>query len=153
MASSITIKVDGLQQLGERMAKLSADMSTKIARAATGAAAGIVKKEAARRAPVAKEAYVVRQNEGDKGVLVQPKNLGKNVIMKKVKSNLTSEHIVTLRAKRKDGYARRIGTLQEYGTANMPAQPFLRPAFDENTQKAIDAMKDRIEKRLTKAGV
>ena len=80
----------------------------------------------------------------------------KNIISKrlgKTESGLTSEHIVTLRSKRKDGYAARIGSLNEFGTVKMAAQPFMRPAWDEGKDAALQAMVKRIEARLKKAGV
>jgi HK97 gp10 family phage protein len=152
MAESITIRVDGLRALGERMKTMKADMAVKAARAATAAGAGVIKAGAKRRAPVADEPYTVRAGKGDKGVEVQPRNLPKNIITKRIKSELTSEHIVTVRGKRKDGYAKRIGILQEFGAAHAAAQPFMRPAFDEDKQAAIQAMRDRLEKRIKKAG-
>lgn len=152
MAKPATVKVQGLRALGERMRELSQDMQLKVARAATAAGAGVIKKGAARRAPVADAPYTVRAAKGDAGVLVQPANLPKNIITKRVKTQLTSEHIVTVRGKRKDGYALRVGILQEYGTAHAAAQPFLRPAFDEDKGQAIEAMRTRIERRLKKAG-
>jgi HK97 gp10 family phage protein len=152
MASSVTIRVEGLRALGERMKTMRADMAVKAARAATAAGAGVIKAGAKRRAPIADEPYTVRAGKGDKGVEVQPRNLPKNIITKRIKSQLTSEHIVTVRGKRKDGYAKRIGILQEFGTAHAAAQPFMRPAFDEDKQAAIQAMRDRLEKRIKKAG-
>jgi len=149
MADAVTIKLKGFRELGERMKSLSQDMNLKIARAATGAAANVIKKRAVRKAPVAAEDYVVE------GLKVQRGNLPKNIIAKRVKpseTELTSEHIVTVRGKRKNGYASRIGALQEYGTVKMQAQPFMRPALDEGGPEAIEAMRKRIEARLKKAG-
>ncbi|MNY41310.1 hypothetical protein D3C86_1761160 [compost metagenome] len=40
----------------------------------------------------------------------------------------------------------------EYGTSKMAAKPFMRPAYDQNKEKAVQAIKDRISKRLEKAG-
>jgi len=150
MARTVKIQVEGLKELGERLKLLDKDMSTKIARAATAAAAGVIKKIAVRKAPVAAEDYVVAGKKVPKG------NVPKNTISKrlgKTESGLTSEHIVTLRSKRKDGYAARIGSLNEFGTVKMAAQPFMRPAWDEGKDAALQAMVKRIEARLKKAGV
>lgn len=148
--SSVKISVSGLRELGERMKKLNTEVAVKAARAATAAAAGVVKKDAVRRAPVAENDYVVD------GLPVKKGNLPKNIVSKRLKASqtaLTSEHIVTVRGKRKYGYASRIGALQEFGTVKQPAQPFLRPALEQNIQPAIDAMKKRLEASLKKAGV
>lgn len=146
-------KVLGLRELGEAMRGLAADTAGKAARSATGAGAGVVRKAAKGSAPVADAPYTVRARKGDPGVLVQPANIGRNIITKHVKgSHLTSEHIVTVRGKRKDGYASRIAALQEFGTVSMPPQPTLGPALEQNVQPAIDAIAKRLQQRILKAG-
>ena len=144
-----SFKVSGLKELGERMRGLSVEMNTKIARAATAAAAGVIRKRARANAPIADEDYVVEGTPVSKG------NLPKQIVTKRRKDSetaLTSEHVVTVRGKRKYGYASRIGVLQEFGTVKMAAQPFLRLAFDQGKEEAADAMKKRIAARIEKAG-
>lgn len=144
MASKITVKVEGLADLERRMQSLSEDMANKIARAATAAGAAVIKKAAIQKVP------------RDTG------NLAKNIIAKRLpksETELTSEHIVTVRkgrrtAKQKaaglrDGY---YGQFVEFGTVKMSPRPFLRPAFDNNKTQAVEAIKSRIEARLKKAG-
>lgn len=145
MASSVSVKVEGLRDLGERMKGLSEQMNNRIARAATAAGAVVIRNAAQLKVPV------------DTG------NLKKNIIVKRLpkgESSLTSEHIVTVRqgkltAKQKDKGLQDAyyGKFVEYGTAKMPARPYLRPAYDQNKEKAVQAIKDRIEKRLNKADV
>lgn len=145
MASSVSVKVDGLRDLGDRMKGLKEDVNNRIARAATAAGAVVIRNAAQQKVPV------------DTG------NLKKNIIVKRLpkgESSLTSEHIVTVRqgkvtAKQKDKGLQDAyyGKFVEYGTAKMPARPYLRPAYDQNKEKAVQAIKDRIEKRLNKAGV
>ena len=144
MANSVIVKVDGLSELGKRMKGLSEDVNKKIARASTGAGASVIKKAATAKVP------------RDTG------NLAKNVIAKRIppgETALTSEHIVTVRqgklTEKQKGSGLQdafYGRFVEFGTVNMPAQPFLRPAFDENKERAIQAIKDRIAARLAKAG-
>jgi len=142
------VKVEGLRELGQAMRTLGREVSTKIAGAMTNAGAQVVKKDAIQRAPEHDEPHEVD------GVLVQPGNLKKNIVVKKVSKNrtpLTSAHIVTVRGKKKDGYAARYGRLQEFGTVHHAPQPFLRPAFDGNRMQAVDAMKKRGEQRIMAA--
>lgn len=144
MASSVTVKIEGLSELGARMKTLTSDVNNRIARAATAAGAVVIRNAAQQKVPV------------DSG------NLKKNIIVKRLpkgESPLTSEHIVTVRKGKltskqkssglKDAY---YGSFVEYGTAKMPAQPFMRPAYDQNKEKAAEAIKDRIRKRIEKAG-
>lgn len=50
--STVTVKVEGLRELGERMRSLSEAVNKKISRAATAAAAGVIKKAAQQKVPV-----------------------------------------------------------------------------------------------------
>jgi HK97 gp10 family phage protein len=145
MAKSVSVKVDGLRALGERMKGLSDDVNNRIARAATAAGAVVIRDAAKRKAPV------------------RTGNLQKNIVVKRLpkgEATLTSEHIVTVRRGKLTKKQRAAGlvdafyaTFVEYGTARAAAQPFLRPAYDENKEKAVQAIKDRISQRLAKAGV
>lgn len=40
----------------------------------------------------------------------------------------------------------------EFGTHHMPAQPFIRPTFDEDGDKAIDAIADALGKKIERVG-
>jgi len=149
MASTVTVQVLGLKELGARMEKLSAKASRSIATGATGAAAGIIKKAAVRNI--------------ERSPSIQTRSLLGSVIVKKVpksKTALTSEHVVTVRGKGKP--ANKKGqkidraphaNLVEFGTVNMPAEPFLKPAFDQHAGDALSAMVAKIEKRLLKEKV
>ena len=148
MATKITVKVEGLRQLGEAMRLLSKEISTKIARSATGSAASLIRKRARALAPVADEDYEVD------GVKVPRGNIRDNIVAKRVskgRTTLTSEHLVVVRGKAKHGYASRIGSMHEYGTVKMSAHPFMRPAFDQQKTVAIRKIKDRIAAGIAKA--
>lgn len=145
MAESVQIK--GLRELGERMRSLSADMAGKVARQATAAGAGVARKNIKARAPV------------DTG------NLQAAVVMKRVRdTNLTEEYVVAVRkGKTRDAKAGKAGTgrkgkdafyagFNEFGTVKMPAQPFVRPGFEESVKPAADAIAKRLKQRLDKAG-
>jgi HK97 gp10 family phage protein len=146
--ASTTVHVEGLQQLGERMRALSRDMNLKIAGQATGAAAQVIKKRAKRNILTSPS--------------VDTRSLYDAVISKKIprsQTQLTSEHIVTVRGRGKKGKKlkgkQRIaphGHLVEFGTVNMPAEPFLRPAFDQEKGFAVGAMIAKLKAGITKAG-
>jgi HK97 gp10 family phage protein len=144
--ASATFAVKGLRELGEAMRTLSADVSLKLAWQATGAAARVVKKRA------------VRNIESSPSV--RTGNLERSVIIKRMprseRGNLTAEHIVTVRGR---GKQTRKGNLQagapyahfvEFGTVNMPAEPFLRPAIEGGAQEAAEAMKGPLERGIIK---
>lgn len=148
MARSVTVRVEGLRELGEAMRELGSETAKKIASSMTSAAAGVIRKDAIVRAPEHHEPHMLE------GVLVQPGNLKRNIVRKKLsarRTNLTSEHIVTVRGKKKDGYAARYGRLQEFGTVHHAPQPFLRPAFDTKKRAAVEVMRKTGWKRIEAA--
>jgi HK97 gp10 family phage protein len=141
MVDAVRIKVDGLQALGAKLQELSEEMSTKIARGATAAAAGVVKKSAQQKAP---------KRTG---------NLAKNIITKRLgksQTTLTSEHIVTVRRKRTKAQkaageeSAYYGKFVEFGSIHNTPHPYLRPAFDENVSQAIDTMKTVIADKIAR---
>ena len=147
MASAVTMKVDGLSDLGRRMLTLKADVALKMGPRATGKAASIVKKAAKAK---------LKSASTDTGLL------GKNVIAKKMGKNrtrLTAEHIVTVKKavypKNSEGgerTTRRVGVFKEFDTKFVKAEPFLAPALSENTSRAIDAMTNSLLADLAKYG-
>lgn len=147
------VHVSGLKELGKAMEGLSNKVALKISRSAVQAGARSIRKLAISKAPIAPEPYRVRANKADKdGVLVLPKNIQKNIVAKNVKkSRLTAEAHVSIRGKRKNGYANRVAILQEFGTVNSPAQPFMRPAFDEGKLPAVELVKQKLQEGIAKA--
>lgn len=146
MVTSTRVQVKGLRELGAAMRALGDDMALKIARAATSAAAQPVKKKAI--------ANVIASPSVDSGSLkssVIVKRLGKK------ESKLTSEHIVTVRGrgkKKKDGTRQTEaphGSKVEFGTVNMPAEPFLRPAFESEKGNALQAIQNTLRRRIDRA--
>lgn len=151
MARTTSFEVKGLSELGQAMSELSLDIAKKIAFAGALAGAGVIKKAVAQKAHVAEKAYLVRQKKGDKSFTVQPGNIARNVVTKRIKSPLTAEYAVVVRGKRKDGFAGRAARLIEFGTVSMSPQPFMRPAFEANKEAAANAVKERLIKRIAKA--
>jgi HK97 gp10 family phage protein len=174
---AVTVKVEGLRELGESMRGLSEAVNKKIARAATAAAAGVIKKAAQERVPV------------DTGALK------KGIVVKRIppaETGRTSTHMVTVssremrkyvaksraaivelqgpiaprmvngklvRAKklqgRKDSYESFgkffYAHFIEFGTVRMTAKPFMRPAFDMNKERAVEVMKTTLARGIERA--
>lgn len=148
MTVATRVEIKGLRELGEAMKALGNDVGLKIARSATNAGAQVIKRRAKELAPVAPEPYTIE------GVIVQPGNIGKNIVVKRLKrgqTQLTSEHVVTVRGKAKYGYASRVGALQEFGTVKQSAQPFMRPAFEQEKGFAVQKIRETLKRRIDKA--
>lgn len=144
MPITTTVRIEGLRELGEAMRTLSSDIAQKVAVSATGAGAQIIKKRA------------VRNIETSPSIVTR--SLHDAVIVKKIpKSQLvfTSEHIVTVRGKNKRGKKAKgkqsiapHAHLIEFGTVKMAAEPFLGPAFNTEKERAVQAITDRLRKRI-----
>ncbi|MBI3150082.1 MAG: HK97 gp10 family phage protein [Betaproteobacteria bacterium] len=131
------------------MRKLSRSVALKTARSATAAGARVIKKAAV--ANIEKSPSIETGSLHDSVIV---KRLGKN------ESSLTSEHIVTVRGrgkvvkKGKNKGQRQTSAphahLVEFGTVNMPAEPFLGPAFTQHKEAAVTAIKDKLAQRIAK---
>ena len=131
--------VKGLREMGEAMRRLTEAVNNKISGRATNAGAQVIKTLAKQKAPVASEPYRSEK------VTVPPGNIGRNVIVKKIpkgQTNLTSEHIVTVRSKGAGviGHPYRTAIFNEFGTVKMDPKAFMRPAFDGGKSSAVDAI-------------
>lgn len=167
-------EVAGLRQLGEAMRGLSEDVQKKISRQAVAAGAGVVRKAARDKAPKktgALRAGIVMKRVKDTPlteeyvVTISTKEMKKYV--QKSRSSIvelqgpTAPKLVNgkmVRAKkllgRKDSYESwgdlYYGRFIEFGTVKMPARPFLRPALEDNVQRATQAIADRLAARIKK---
>lgn len=142
-----TVRVEGLRQLGEAMKELGTEVAMRISASMTGAAAKVIKTAAIQNVETSPS--------------IETYSLRDSIIVKKIpksQSRLTSEHIVTVRGRGK--VSKKTGVRQtsaphaslvEFGTVNMPAEPFLRPAFDQRKTEAVQVMKETGEKRIAAA--
>lgn len=143
---AVTFEVKGLRELGEKMRTLGEKKALGAARSATSAAATVIKKRA--------KAKILGNPS------VQSRSLLESVIVKKVpkgETDLTSEHMVTVRGrgrmvKRKGKKVKQseapYANIVEFGSIKMDAEPFLGPALEGGQQEAIEAMVERLRKRL-----
>lgn len=143
---TITVKVEGLRELGASIKQLGGEVRERIAPAMTGAAAHLIKLDAINRAPDSDEPHEIE------GVKIEPGNLKKNIIVtRQKKTALTAEHKVTVRSGAKAGYASRYGSMVEHGTVKMGARPWMRPALSENIRAATEEMKKKGQQRVAAA--
>lgn len=142
-----TWKVEGLREMGAAMRELGGPAVTRIASSMTNAGAQVVKVEAI---------HNIERNPS-----IETGSLKSSVIVKKIpksQTRLTSEHIVTVRGRgRIIKRGKRKGQREtsaphakfvEFGTVNMKAEPFLRPALDQKKEAATQAMKNKGAARI-----
>lgn len=127
MAKLASMQLDGVDGLIKNLEAVSDNIAKDLAKAVK-AGGKIVRDEAKAKAPV------------DTGALRD------NMTMT-VREKDRSQVEVDVGPGKKQYY----GIFLEHGTSNMAAKPFLRPAFDENRDKAQKAIADEIEKAIAKA--
>lgn len=150
MATSTRVQMIGLRQLGESIRQLADDMQQKLARSATGRAAKVVKTAVAAKA--GQQPTLADKPFTHEGVTYQPGHVARNVVAKRVRQpEATSEYVVAVRSNKKNGYAGKIAALNEFGTVNMPAQPFMGPAFEVSKQDATTTLVDTLRKGIENA--
>lgn len=141
------VKVEGLRELGQALRELGDDVAKRAIFAATLRAAAVVRNRARELAPRSAKPHRV----GRGGPVVQPGNLAAGIATKRLKQfrQGRADYEVRWKAKRKgDPF---YGLFQEFGTAHHAAQPFMRPAFDQTKEDALQAMQDTLKKRIAAA--
>ncbi|MFO7905802.1 MAG: HK97 gp10 family phage protein [Pirellulaceae bacterium] len=119
-----SFNIEGGKELTRQLRALDKKMSTSILRSGLREGAKVVKTAAESKAPI------------DSGFL-------RDSI--KIKTKKRGNKITAIIGFVEDAY---YGRFLELGTKNMAAQPFLRPAIDENQRQAVDAAKMRMRKRI-----
>ncbi|KQQ89925.1 hypothetical protein ASF77_23390 [Massilia sp. Leaf139] len=138
------MNVEGFKELAENLKKLGPRLAKNGLRAATSAGAALIRNEARNLAPVdtgemKRDIQIKREREVRGGELV------------------TASYSVYTRGGKKSrlsGKARNVDKdsfywkFVEFGTAKMPAQPFMRPAFDAKKVAAVEAIGEKLDERI-----
>jgi HK97 gp10 family phage protein len=114
--------VEGIQELLGKLDQLSLAVSKKLVARAARAGAQVIEERAAELAPDDPETSGSRVAIG---------------MMTTVTQQTANEAIAKVGTRRGAAF---VGKFAEWGTSRQKAQPFLRPAFDERADEALDAM-------------
>ena len=149
-----TIQLDGLKELKATLAKLPGRLEDKVLRAALRSGAQVIRKAAQAKVPVlsepapyrtagtVKKAITVRRSKKDKvGVFVTVKPLGKKQISSFKQSGGSGA---------KNPNDPFYWIFLEFGTAKMPAAPFMRPAFEGSKGAALAKFEEFSKRRVVK---
>jgi|GEM_PF-625389 HK97 gp10 family phage protein len=164
MAFKTTVKIEGLAELEKALLEMSTATARNVMRRALTKAAEPIAEEARRLAPF-------RAGNLKKGIRVWTKavnNVGKAEFRSVLRDGgSTEEAVAAMRAARRE--ARAAGskaptvevwvaptnvpqaTLQEFGTVNNDAQPFMRPAWDKHRDGTFEAIKTEMKTEISKA--
>lgn len=179
MSNSISVDVQGLSELDDALAELGNAVAGQLLYAALMAGAKPIQDTAQSLAPVSdkphyryKKSKVQKQTKtGNKVVdrynklkairaaqsttereLVQSGNLRKSISRKRLKgkkwADLTSGGAFVGVSWTGDAF---YGRFVEFGTKNMAAKPFLRPAFIQRQNDALDIIKQRLAANIERA--
>lgn len=127
----VKISIDGVKELNDLLQKLPDKIEKKALDNAMRTGANVVKKAAQSKAPV------------NTGLLRDSIKVKKDSSQQK--AGAFQVGIFKERKKHYPFYAHMI----EFGTSKMQAQPFLRPAFDENRAEALKRIVERLAKSIT----
>ena len=128
---NVDFQVNGLSELDDALAELTLSAQKKTLEGALMKAALPIMKDAKKRAP---------KDEGD-----LRKAIGRQRIKKADLPSVT----VKVKRSRKNPYPFYWHFI-EYGTSRMAATPFLRPAFEQNVELAIQLFSEELAKRIDK---
>lgn len=158
MSDSFDIEIRGLAELDKKLSELDNAVAGKALFSALSAGLTPMVKAAKQKAAIAPEPHTMTVKGGRKVVVQQ--GLLKSSIRKRRLPK--SEHKGEFAQGAVMGIYIGKGTKQkefpnywhfiEYGTAKMPKIPFLRPAFDNNVDKAIDRFAKKLAKNIDKLG-
>jgi len=150
VADTVSVKIEGLEELRATLQRLGRDAFTKPeVEAGLRAGGQVVRKEAIARAARADAPHRL----GRSREIVQPGNLKRNITVRRNRNTGGHFASVSVGVRSKAFYWRFL----EFGTRKMRARPFLRPAFSGRQEPALAAIIERLKKRLDaavrKAGV
>lgn len=149
VAARGTSQMQGLGELQRNLAELGNEVATKIGRTADRKAARLLADEVRQRAPhrpgVQKKSYSQRRKGQKTGVVTQTDygDLRDNITVRlqRARKDFTITYTVST------GKAF-WGFFLEYGTVNMAARPFMRPAFDTMVATLQAAQADELRKGI-----
>lgn len=153
------VNISGLRELQAALKELPDRVAKNALRASVYAGAKIVRDDAKQRAPI----FTGPVSQGHP----PPGTLKKAVIMKQIPEQSGKFRQTFYVAVRHGKKYQKVGKKEinrdafywrfvEFGTANMAARPFMRPAFESQKLAAVEAIKaklaDRIEEEAQKLG-
>jgi len=127
----VDVEINGMDQLLKKLKKLPYEIQEKVVKGAIRASAKPIVQDARRLVP--KDSGDLKKSIG----VVQRKSKQKNIVY----------FSVAPRLKKKHGF---LAHFHEFGTVDMPAHPFMRPAFEAKGKDTIDFAKKYMVKRIDK---
>lgn len=157
-----TVKIDGMKQLEETLKDFSRATGGNILKRAVGVAGAMLAEAAIELAPK-DEGDLKRGIKVSKPKIINPGTAAFAQAMRETGDRAIAASAARAANKEAGGSGRTAvthvgpskgvgqGILQEFGTAHHKAQPFMRPAFDANGEKAAELIGSEIKTGIDKA--
>lgn len=150
-----SIEIQGLKELNDKLEGLGNELAGKALFSAAMYALTPMVKDAKAFAAKAKEPHAMVINTNKRKVEIQPGLLASAIKKRRLPK---SEHKGEFAQGAVVGVYVGKGTKQKFypqywhfierGTVNMPATPYLRPAFDQNTGEAVRRFAEKLSERI-----
>lgn len=147
----VSIKVEGLKELDKALGELDENLRGKALYQALTYASQPMLKEAKQRASLAQEPHQMEYK--GQMVQVQPGLLKSAIRRKRIKRRFYRNGaaiMIYVGRGTKQKIFPRYWHFIEKGTVKMQAVPFLRPAFDNNKDKAVERFKEKLGETINK---
>lgn len=158
------IQIDGLRALEQRLLQYPAKFEKNVLSGAMKEGAKVIQKRAREYAPKSTKPHILRSyasatfkkfTSRKMGVWILPLNITRMIRVKVDKSGSRGYKIsYEVYVKNKDAW---YWKFQEFGTSKMPAantgKGFMRPAFEDMKEFAVESIKEYIKARLENEGV
>lgn len=159
MTDIIELKLTGFKELADRLNSMGPKIARKGLRATAYAGASVIRNAARQTTAWVDRSGLLRKN------IVVAENRGRNIPDRqatysvRVRNAKAQKYTNTALNRRLRRVGKRYtvegpayyGKFLEFGTSKMAARPWLRPAFDQNTAAAIEAMRLRLGKAVEDA--
>jgi len=132
---SVRTRLEGTEELEAAIKKLDENLQGVILREAVGKAAELCRDVASQLAPTSEDG-----SHGQESGF-----LSRNILTERQWTRTQATATTDVGMERKKAW---YGTFQELGTYKEPAQPFLRPAFDETKNDMVDTIAEHIRNRI-----
>lgn len=161
------VKVEGLKEVADRLRALPVELGSKGGgpiRSALFQSAKLLRDAARAKAPVKtgnlRDNIILYRHRNPKAVgATEHYSIGMRRGTRRYANNARNRRQGRALQKFKTAGAAYYGRFLELGTAKMPAQPFLRPAFESNKEQAVETFRraflqavERAERKLARRG-
>lgn len=147
----VSIKIEGLNELGSRLLAFSEKVQKKVIRDGANEAAKVFQAEAIHNIETTtknmKDHLLKVKGEY---VLIHPGNLAKNIKIKTLKKMVNGQIDVEIYLKKDHAW---YGIFVERGKSNMAANPFMARAFEAKRDEVPGIFKERIEQAIREGGI